>query len=714
MSVRGRPAKFDLTLGLKETPGGLNGFFEYNIDLFNKATIQRLAGHFETLLQSIVAGPEQRVSTLSILGDAERQLLGEWSLGQSVALPVECAPELFEAQVSRTPDAVAVVDENASLTYDELNRRANKLAHVLKSWGVRPDVLVAICIDRSVEMVIAILGVLKAGGAYLPLAPDDPLERLSVILEDTNAPVVLTTSILADKLPAQFAQVLCLDTDWNLATAESDSNLARAAAAENLAYVLYTSGSTGKPKGVMVTHRGLVNYLNWCSDAYRVADGSGSLVHSPLTFDLTVTSLLSPLCVGRTVTLVRDDPANAGLAASLRRLGDYSLIKITPAHLTLLQYSISDRAVTEWPRLLVVGGEALTDEALTFWQQLSPETKIVNEYGPTETVVGCCVYEVTTADVPDGDGRVPIGRPIANTHLHVLDAGMQPVPIGVAGELYVGGFGVARGYLNAPELTAERFVPDPFSATPGGRLYRSGDLVRYLADGNLDFIGRRDDQVKLRGYRIELGEIESVLATHSIVREAIVILREDIPGKKQLVAYVVAAGPSPEVGELRRHLSERLPEYMVPASFVILDVLPRTPNGKIDRQALPAPVEGQDTELFIAPRTPVEEVLCGVWIELLGVNQIGVYDNFFDLGGHSLMAVQLLSRLRSIFQLELPLQFVFEAPTIAELAQALIKHEIKPGQVERIAAITAQLESMSTEAVSEMLRQSRDTELGVS
>jgi acyl carrier protein len=321
---------------------------------------------------------------------------------------------------------------------------------------------------------------------------------------------------------------------------------------------------------------------------------------------------------------------------------------------------------------------------------------------------------VTAAEVADGDGKVPIGRPIANTHLRVLDADLQPVPIGVSGELYIGGFGVARGYLNAPELTAERFVPDPFSATPGGRLYRSGDLVRYLADGNLDFIGRQDNQVKLRGYRIELGEIESVLATHPTVREAIVILREDIPGKKQLVAYVVAIAPSFEVSELRRHLSQRLPEYMVPTSFVALDVLPRTPNGKIDRQALPAPVEGHDTELFIAPRTPVEEVLCGVWIELLGVNQIGVYDNFFDLGGHSLMAVQLLSRLRSIFQLELPLQFVFEAPTIAELAQALIKHEIKPGQVERIAAITAQLESMSTEAVSEMLRQSRDTELGFS
>jgi amino acid adenylation domain-containing protein len=709
MSVRGRPAKFDLTLGLKETAGGLIGFFEYNTDLFNKATIERLAGHFETLLQSIVAAPEQRVSVLPILGDAERHLLDEWSLGQSVDLPVECAPELFEAQVSQTPKAVAVVDENTSLSYDELNRRANQLAHLLRSWGVGPDVLVAICIDRSVEMVIAILGVLKAGGAYLPLAPDDPLERLSVMLEETNAPVVLTSSILAEKLPAQFAQVLCLNTDWELVTPESDSNLARVAVAENLAYVIYTSGSTGKPKGVMVTHRGLVNYLSWCSDAYHVVDGCGSLVHSPLTFDLTVTSLLSPLCVGRSVTLVRDDPGSAGFADALRHLGNYSLVKITPAHLTLVAYAISDRAAIELPRLLVVGGEALTCDALTFWQQHSPGTKIVNEYGPTETVVGCCVYEVTAAEAADGEGRVPIGRPIANTHLRVLDADLQPVPIGISGELYIGGFGVARGYVNAPDLTAERFVPDPFSATPGGRLYRTGDLVRYLADGNLDFIGRQDSQVKLFGYRIELGEIESVLASHHTVREAIAILREDFPGKKQLVAYITAVAPSLEIGELRRHVSERLPEYMVPSCFVLLDALPHTSNGKIDRQALPAPVEEHDTELLIGPRTPVEEVLCGIWIELLGVEQIGVYENFFDAGGHSLMAVQLLSRLRAIFQLELPLQLVFEAPTIAELAQALIKYEGKPGQVEKIAAITAQLESMSPEAVSEMLHQSMNT-----
>jgi len=708
MSVRGRPAKFDLTLGLKETAGGLIGFFEYNTDLFNESTIKRLAGHFGSLLRSIVAAPEERVSALSMLGDAECHLLDEWSLGQAADLPVECAPELFEAQVSQTPEAVAVVDENTSLTYDELNKRANQLAHLLRSWGVGPDVLVALCIDRSVEMVTAILGVLKAGGAYLPLAPDDPLERLSAILAETNAPVVLTSSVVAEKLPAQFAQVFCLDTDWDLVTAESDSNLARVASAENLAYVIYTSGSTGKPKGVMVTHRGLVNYLNWCSNAYDVADGRGSLVHSPPTFDLTVTSLLYPLCVGRSVTLVRDDPGGAGFANALRCLGEYSLVKITPAHLSLVEYAVSDRAAIELPRLLVVGGEALTSEALTFWQQHSPDTRIVNEYGPTETVVGCCVHEVTAGEATEG-GSVPIGRPIANTHLRVLDAGLQPVPIGVSGELYIGGFGVARGYVNAPDLTAERFVPDPFSATRGGRLYRTGDLVRYLADGNLDFIGREDNQVKLFGYRIELGEIESVLASHSGVREAIVILREDVPGKKQLVAYVTAVAPGLEGGELRRYAGERLPEYMVPASFVLLDALPRTPNGKIDRQALPAPVEEHETELLVAPRTPVEEVLCGIWIELLGVEQIGVYENFFEAGGHSLMAVQLLSRLRGIFQLELPLQIAFEAPTIAELARALNKYESKPGQVEKIAAITTQLERMSPEAISEMLHQSMNT-----
>ena len=694
LPVAGRPAKFDLTLAMKETDAGLLGVFEYNTDLFDESSIQRMAGHFETLLASIVAGTEQKVAELSILTDAERKLLAKWSDGPASVLPVACAHELFEAQAARTPEATALIAGNTSLTYAELSQRANQLANLLKSWGVGPDVLVALCVDRSAEMVIAILGIMKAGGAYVPLEPGDPLERLSIILEQTKAPVVLTTSAFADKLPAQFAQVLCLDSEWDLVVAASDSDVPREAHADNLAYVIYTSGSTGKPKGVMVTHRGLVNYLNWCVDAYRVTEGRGSPVHSPLTFDLTVTSLLSPLCAGRAVTLVREDLGGAALADSLSSEGGYSLVKITPAHLALLGHAIADGSACAWSNLMVVGGEALTSEMLTAWQQHAPATRIVNEYGPTETVVGCCVYEVPT---DDGLSRVPIGTPIANTQLHVLDAHLQPVPIGVAGQLYVGGFGLARGYLNAPELTADRFIPDPFSAAPGSRLYRTGDLVRYLRDGNLDFLGRLDHQVKLRGYRIELGEIESVLANHRSVREAVVIVREDIPGDRRLVAYVVAHDEHTcNATELREHARERLPEYMVPSAFVLLDALPLTTNGKLDRAALPPP-DGERPNWggeYVAPRTALEEVLEGVWAELLSVDRVGIHDNFFALGGHSLLATQLLARLLTLFKMELPLIAVFQSPTIAEFANEMRAHDVRPGQADKIAATIRKIQQM--------------------
>lgn len=701
IAATGRPAKFDLTLAMKETNAGLLGVFEYNTDLFDESTIQRMAAHFETLLAGIAAGVEQKVGSLSLLTHEEQRLLAQWSKGEAQELPVECAWELFEAQVLQTPEAIALNAGDVSFTYDELNKRANQLASLLRSWGVGPDVLVALCLNRSAEMVVAILGVMKAGGAYVPLEPNDPLERLSLILEETKAPVVLTSSDLVEKLPALFAQVLCLDSEWEIVAAENDDNVPREATAENLAYVIHTSGSTGKPKGVMVHHRGLVNYLTWCRDAYRVADGSGSPVHSPLTFDLTVTSLLSPLCAGRAVTLIRDDVGGAGLADSLRNDSGYSLVKLTPAHLTLLGHSLNDRSHA-WSRLLVVGGEALTSEALAPWQQHSPDTKIVNEYGPTETVVGCCVYATTTsAAAKRGDsvpgGRIPIGQPIANTRLHVLDVGFQPVPVGVAGELYIGGAGVARGYLNAPELTAERFIPDPFSDSAGARLYRTGDLVRYLADGNLDFLGRQDQQVKLRGYRIELGEIENALAGHRTVREAVVTVREDTPGDRRLVAYVTARGEqSCNASELHDYAQQRLPEYMLPSAFVLLDALPLTTNGKIDRAALPAP-DGERPQWegeYVAPRSALEEVLEGVWAELLSVDRVGIHDNFFALGGHSLLATQLLARLLTLFKMELPLIAIFQSPTIAEFADEIRAHESKPGQVDKIAATIRRIQQM--------------------
>jgi len=672
LDIERSTAQVDLTLHVWETAEGLSASFEYASELFEESTIARMATHWRSLLEGMVASPERCVWELPLLSEAERrQLLTEWNETAVEYQRDSCAHELFEAQAERTPRAIAVRFEDQHLTYRDLDRRSNQLAHHLRELGVGPEVLVGICVERSLEMVIGLLGILKAGGAYMPIDPGYPPARQAFMLQDSQAKVLLTQACLLPRLPSHGATTVCLDSDWHRLAHLPTRSPPGLADPTHLAYVIYTSGSTGQPKGVCIAHRGLVNYLSWAISAYKVAEGTGAPVHSSIAFDLTVTSIFTPLLVGRSVELLPDDQGAAALARALRTAAGYSLVKLTPAHLLALQLQLRPEQVAERTRTFVIGGEQLRAEAVAFWRQHAPRTLLVNEYGPTETVVGCCVYTVTPET--RSDGPIPIGRPIANTRLYILDRYLQPVPIGVAGELCIGGDGVARGYLNRPELTKERFIADPFNPGSGTRLYRTGDVARYLPDGNIEFLGRRDDQVKVSGFRIELGEIESVLGRLPQVQEAVVALREDDPGERRLVAYVVLKpGQADAPRELRSLLKQHLPDYMLPSAFVALDRLPLTRNGKVDRAALPAPdFEHQLKEAFVPPRTEWELRLAQLWRELLRVERVGVDDNFFALGGNSLMIVRLISQINQRHQLSLGVAELFRNPTVGQLARLI-------------------------------------------
>ncbi len=551
--------------------------------------------------------------------------------------------DLFEAQAARAPAAIAVRCGEQCLSYGELNAHANRLAHHLRRRGAGQDALVGVALRRSPLLVIALLGVWKAGAAYVPLDPAYPQERLDFMLRDADVAVLLDDRTFPDLRALQ----------------ESADNPLRNSLPGDLAYVMYTSGSTGQPKGALITHLGLLNYLRWAVQAYAVKPGDSVPVHSSIAFDLTVTSLYTPLLAGGEVELLSEEAGVAALAEALRRRGGRALVKITPAHLDLLRHQLTPEQAAGRARVFVIGGENLTAESLRFWRAHAPGTRLINEYGPTETVVGCCVYEVQPGD-PD-HGAVPIGRPIAATRLHVVD-----------GELCVAGAGVARGYLNRPELTAERFVPDP--DVPGARMYRTGDLARLRADGVLEYLGRRDHQVKVRGYRIELGEIEQTLAAHPGVDACAVLAREDVPGARRLVGYVVRrAGAQLVAPALREFLAQRLPEFMLPERIVFLEALPLTTNGKVDRAALPEPAaDGVVAERGLdAPRSATETVLAGLWRELLGLDRIGIHENVFDLGARSLAAMKAVVRIREAFAVELPLGRLFERPTVAGLAEII-------------------------------------------
>ncbi|MBE9229036.1 non-ribosomal peptide synthase/polyketide synthase, partial [Phormidium sp. LEGE 05292] len=654
----------------------------YDTKRFDDGAISRMLGHFVTLLEAIVANPETPISQLPMLTASEQQqILTEWN-NTKIDYPTDkCIHQLFEEQVLKTPETVAVVFENQQLTYSELNSRSNQLAHYLRSLGVSADVPVGICVERSLEMVVGLLGILKAGGAYVPLDPEYPSERLRFMLADSSVGVLLTQQKLLDSLPEHNAQIFCLDSDWQAIQELNQENLTLNVQPENLAYIIYTSGSTGQPKGAMNTHKGICNRLLWMQEAYQLTTDDVVLQKTPFSFDVSVWEFFWTLLNGsRLVVAKPGGHRDSEYLVNLIAKSQVTTLHFVPSMLQVFLES-PNLALCESLRRVICSGEALgVDLQTKFFDRLGCE--LHNLYGPTEAAIDVTYWECDRQIQLD---TVPIGKPIANTQIYILDRSLQPVPIGVPGELHIGGVGLATGYLNRPELTTEKFIPNPFDNSKNeavetlyttsvpSKLYKTGDLARYLPDGNIEYLGRIDNQVKIRGLRIELGEIEAVLSQYPEVQAAVVIAREDIPGDKRLVAYITTeTAKKPTIDQLRQYLKAKLPEYMVPSAFVLLETLPLTPNGKVDRRALPTPdLQTEASDKYQAPRTPVEEILTHLWGQILNLNQVGIYDNFFEIGGHSLLATQLISRIRSHLQIELPLRSLFNGPTIAELASII-------------------------------------------
>jgi len=783
-------AKFDLTLELTETAQGLAGRLEYRTDLFEAATIARMAVHLETLLHGIVANPAQRLADLPLLTEGERrQLLVDWNAtavgvrdqGSGVGgatVEASCIHQLFEAQAAQTPDMIALVFEDRQLTYRELNARANQLAHHLRALGVGPEVRVGLCMERSPELVIGIFGILKAGGAYVPLDPTYPPARLAFMLEDAQVRVLITHQRMDDgrwtmddlgasdsPIVNRKSKIVNLSADWPIIAQQPPTCPASGVTPANLAYVIYTSGSTGRPKGVLIAQQNLVQ-STWTRIRFYREPFSSFLLLSSVAFDSSVVGIFWPLCQGAQLVLPPEGEQRdvSQLAATIMRQRISHILSLPSLYALLLEQTDQLESL----RMVSVAGEACPAALIRQHQARLPQTALFNEYGPTEGTVWSSVYDCRSADAHTS---VPIGHPIANTQIYLLDAHLQPVPIGVPGELYIGGSGLARGYFARPDLTAARFVPNPFAgdketsrqadkeredvaATQDSsfvlrpssfRLYKTGDLARYWPDGSIEYLGRLDQQVKLRGYRIELGEIELMLGRHPSVQETVVLAREDVPGDTRLVAYLVQRsgigdqGPGSDDKEtsrqadkenpnvslsaprlpipdprtlipaLRAFLKEWLPDYMVPTAFVLLESLPITPNGKVDRRALPAAGQAGSSSdgAFVAPRTALEEILAAFWAEVLRIEQVSIHDSFFDLGGQSLLATQVISRVRQAFQVKLTVSSLFMAPTVASLAGHMIADESQPGQMEKIARILKRVKGLSSEDMSKLLEQAK-------
>lgn len=672
---------FDLSFDVTEREDGLLCILEYNTDLFDSATIRRMLDHFTVLLDAAVTDQSARLSALPLLTNEEHQLLFKWNETRRDFPRDRCVHELFEEQAARAPEAVALVCGAERLTYAELNARANQLAHHLRVCGVGAEVRVGILLERSVEMAVALLAILKAGGGYVAFDPSYPAERLRYMLEDSGVTLLLTQQHV---MPNDFQmRPIFLDAEREAIAERDTQNLRSGADPSNIVYLVYTSGSTGRPKGIVIEHRSLVNAAYGFISNHRMTERDRLLQFASLSFDVAAEEFFSAWLSGSCLVMRLEAVTSYADFVSLLQREAVTIVNL-PASFWLEWFTVMNDTGLEIPRTLrrvIVGNEKTLEETLAKWQRtVGQEVEWCNAYGPSETTITASNYEPAASSAREVQSVVPIGRPSLNAELYVLDPAQQLVPVGVPGELYIGGVGLARGYHNQPVQTAERFIPHPYSQNSGERLYRTGDLARYRADGNIEFLGRVDEQVKIRGFRVEVGEVEAVLAQHAGVRESVVVARDDDRGSTRLIAYVVANNGDLQTAELRDYLKQRLSEYMVPSAIVQLEVLPLTPNGKLDRKALPAPNgSGYETDgPYVAPRSELERLIAGVWREELEVERVGVQDNFFNLGGHSLLLIRVNNRLRDELRMELPVVELFQYPTVSALAEHLSRSHTQP------------------------------------